>query len=83
MDRAVSMTLIQGGGVTGRQANLTWMSISEDVVTMATITPYLLIKPHPVNIRERGLGGSQGPCILPYSLSLPFFTTTVPCSPQS
>lgn len=35
----------RGGGVTGHQANLLWMSTDIDVVTMATITLNLRIKP--------------------------------------
>lgn len=60
------MTLLSGRGVTGHQANLMWMGIDKNVVTIATATPYLPNKPHLVNIRKRGLGGSQGPCIFSY-----------------
>lgn len=62
---AFSRPLYQGFGVTGHQANL-WTGIDKNVVTIATATPYLPIKPHPENIRKRGLGGSQGPCIFLY-----------------
>lgn len=67
---AFSMTLVlsygigAGGKVTVHQANLTWMGIYMNVVTMATITSNLY-QTYSANLMKRGLGGSQGPCTLP------------------
>lgn len=53
--------------MTDHQANLMRMGVDMDVVTVATITPNPPYQIYSVNLRERGLSGSQGLCLLPYS----------------
>lgn len=73
---------LTGVWVIGYQADLTRLGIEKDVVTIATITPNLGIKPQPVDLREKGLNGARGPPSFFAPGLLPFFTSTMPWFPQ-